>query len=91
MLASRVPSIVKCLQEQHTGVLSPVTLSMNALGGILRIFTTIQELGYDLGMLASFISGAFLNLILLVQYFAYRKNTLAILAEAEAKAKKKKE
>ena len=56
MLASRVPSIVKCLQEQHTGVLSPVTLSMNALGGILRIFTTIQELGYDLGMLASFIS-----------------------------------
>ena len=86
MLASRVPNIFLCFREKHTGVLSPVTLSMNALGGILRIFTTIQEVGFDLGMLSSFISGAALNLILLAQYFVYRKNTIAMLEEAKAKA-----
>lgn len=87
MLSSRLPQIWQNFKLGHTGVLSPVTLTANLLGSALRIFTTIQEVGFDLGMLSSFACSVAVNFMLVMQCVLYRKKTKEVMAAQENKAK----
>lgn len=88
MLSSRVPQILTNFKLGHTGVLSPITLSMNLLGSAIRIFTTIQDVGFDFGMLSSFACSVAVNFCLVMQCIMYSKKTKEVLAAAAAKKAK---
>jgi mannose-P-dolichol utilization defect protein 1 len=74
--ASRLPQIARNFSAKSTGVLSLVTVLLNALGALARVFTTLSEVDDSLvltGMLAS----ASMNVVLLAQVFLYWNNTAA--------------
>lgn len=81
LLYSRGTQILATYQYQHTGAQSVVTNTLNLVGGLVRILTTIKEVGYDLPILGSYSVSCTLNLIIFLQYFYYRKNTERFLAE----------
>ena len=90
LLYSRGTQILATYQYQHTGAQSIVTNTLNLVGGLVRILTTIKEVGYDLPILASYSVSCTLNLIIFLQYFYYQKNTERFLAELQ-KTKSKKD
>ncbi len=90
LLYSRGTQILATYQCQHTGAQSIVTNTLNLVGGLVRILTTIKEVGYDLPILGSYSVSCTLNLIIFLQYFYYRKNTERFLAELK-KTKSKKD
>lgn len=75
IISSRVPQIITNMQQKSTGQLSLPTYFLQFAGSSIRIFTTIQEVGYDLPLLSGFIIGASLNGILLLQIIIYRGST----------------
>jgi len=85
MLSSRVPQVIANFRNGHTGVLSPVTLFANLLGSTARIFTTIQEAGGDVGMLASFGTSVLMNFVMFSQVVLYRGATKKVMAEHKKK------
>ena len=89
MLSSRIPQVVTNFRNGHTGVLSPVTLFANLLGSTARIFTTMQEAGGDIGMLASFGTSVLMNFIMFSQVILYRNATKRVIAEQKASQAKK--
>ena len=88
LLYSRGTQILATYQCQHTGAQSVVTNTLNLVGGLVRILTTIKEVGYDLPILGSYSVSCTLNLIIFLQYFYYRKNTELFLAKLQTKSKK---
>ena len=61
-------------RNKHTGMMSLVTTLLMFLGGVARIFTSIQETN-DPIMIINFSSGAFMSFILLCQFGLYAENT----------------
>ena len=53
-------------RQRHTGQLSVVTYALNTLGGLGRIFTSMQELN-DPIVVAAAVCAFFQNLVLTVQ------------------------
>jgi hypothetical protein len=88
LLYARGSQIFATFQCQHTGAQSVVTNTLNLVGGLVRVLTTIKEVGYDLPILASYTVSCTLNLIIFLQYFYYRKNTEVFLAKLQSKTKK---
>lgn len=90
MIYSRGIQILATTRCKHTGAQSILTASMNVGGGILRVFTTIHEVGFDLAFLSSVIISLSLNITILCQIVFYRKNTekyLAGLKKADSQKK----
>jgi mannose-P-dolichol utilization defect protein 1 len=87
MIYSKGSQIVTIFQESHTGNQSIITLSMNVIGPIMRVFTTIGEVGWDWNLLSTHLIGAALNVTLLLQYVYYQENTKRFWKEQEAKKK----
>jgi len=84
MLMSRVPQIIQNIQNGHTGILSMITLTMNALGSLARIFTTFQvATGVDNSALLVYSLSFGLNFTLLIQCIIYREGTKQALAKKE--------
>jgi mannose-P-dolichol utilization defect 1 len=81
LVYSRGSQILETYRCQHTGAQSVVTNTVNFLGVSVRIMTTIKEVGYDIAMLGNQAVGCTLNLIILIQFFYYRKNTEQFLAD----------
>ena len=68
--ASRLPQIARNYQAGSTGVLSLVTVLLNALGSSARVFTTLTEV-QDQVVLMGVCSSAIMNLVLLLQLALY--------------------
>jgi len=85
--ASRVPQILQNFKGKSTGKLALVSIALAFVGGLARIFTTLQEVP-DMLVLAGNASGAALNGVLLFQILWYWQNTQAQeRAESKKKAK----
>ena len=82
---ARGSQIVSTFQIQHTGNQSIITMTMNISGTIVRIFTTLKEVGWDFALMSGYLISAGLNSILILQYFYYRKNTALFLKKLNVK------
>jgi mannose-P-dolichol utilization defect 1 len=89
LLYSRGTQIYETASVQHTGAQSIITTSMNALGGCIRIVTTIQEVGYDFLLLTGYTLSVLLNVIMLIQFPLYAANTAKFKEELMSEKKKK--
>ena len=75
LVYSRGLMIVGNFTEKHTGAQSSGTHLMNFAGSLIRILTTIQEIGFDWAMLSGYIISVTLNVTLLTQTILYKENT----------------
>jgi mannose-P-dolichol utilization defect protein 1 len=76
----RMSQIFVSFREKDTGSLSSITYLLGFLGSITRIFTTYTETG-DKIIIATFVYGAFLNLIILIQIVMYGDKSRKITAK----------
>ncbi len=84
--ASRLPQIVSNFNGKSTGILSVVTVTLNAFGSLARVFTTLAEVE-DNVVLAGMLASCAMNIVLLLQVIAYWKNTTKLQKEKPTKAK----
>jgi len=84
-VVSRGSQIIQTHRLQHTGAQSVITTSMNLFGSMVRILTTIKEVGWDLAVLMGYFLSISLNLIMFVQYWLYQRNTTAFLRALQEK------
>jgi len=82
---SRGSQIWETCRVKHSGAQSVLTTSLNLVGSLVRILTTIKEVGMDFAVLTGYILGVALNLTLLLLHFYYRKNTEKFLGELMSK------
>lgn len=75
LIYSKGVQIASNVQLKHTGNQSIVTHLMNFGGSLVRILTTIKEIGFDWAMLSGYIISVSLNSILVIQTILYMKNT----------------
>lgn len=99
MLYSRTIQSLETHALGHTGTQSSITNTLNLVGGLFRIYTTINETD-DTVVLVGYVLSVALNTAIFLQYFKYRANTVKFLKERQqkkqqeettAKDKKKKE
>lgn len=86
---SRGAQIIETHRVKHTGANSIITTGSNLVGGLIRVGTTIAEVGNDVAMLTGLIISVSLNAIAVSQYIIYKRNTDK-LYKSGAKDKKKK-
>jgi mannose-P-dolichol utilization defect 1 len=91
LLYSRGSQILETYRIQHTGAQSIVTLTMNFVGGLIRILTTIQEVGWDIAVLAGYGLSLLLTSTLFIQYFYYQANTAKFIADLKVQVDKKQQ
>lgn len=84
MLYARGSQVFETFQVKHTGQLSIVTTSMNLVGALIRIGTTMKETG-DTVVLAGYLLSCALSLLMFVQYFLYLNNTKKELEKSSGK------
>jgi len=84
LLFSRGSQILQSFQLKHTGAQSVITHGMNLVGSLIRIGTTVGEVGYDLPLLSGYAISIVLNTILVAQVLLYQENTAKFL-KAEKK------
>jgi hypothetical protein len=89
LLYSRGSQIMETFSLQHTGAQSIVTNGLNLVGGLIRILTTIQEVGWDMAVLTGFGLSTLLNMVLVSQNIFYRENTEKFIKSLRADAVKK--
>lgn len=82
MIYARGSQILETYQVKHTGNLSIVTTSMNLVGALIRVGTTIQETG-DAVVLAGYVLSFLLSFGMFAQYFLYLKNTQEFAPKAK--------
>jgi mannose-P-dolichol utilization defect protein 1 len=88
MLYARGSQVLETSGVKHTGNLSIVTTSMNLVGALIRIGTTLKETG-DTVVLSGYLLSLALSLAMFVQYWMYLENTQKVAKETkEANAKK---
>lgn len=71
MLSSRVPQLHMNWRNKSTGQLAPITLALQLLGNIARLFTTLVQVR-DPVVLFGFLSATCLNGTLFFQWWYYR-------------------
>lgn len=70
MLYARGTQVLETFRAKSTGQLSIVTTSMNLVGSLIRIGTTLKETG-DMIVLSGYLLSGGLSFIMFVQYFLY--------------------
>jgi len=78
-------------QVKHTGANSIITTTLNLVGSLIRILTTLQEVGVDIPVLTGFGLSVVLNGTCFVQHYIYWDNTEAYLVKLEESKKPKTE
>ena len=71
--------------NKQTGAQSVATTAMNLMGSLVRIATTIKEVGWDFHILRAYSVSVTLNLILFTQILMYRSNTEKFLKSLKEK------
>jgi hypothetical protein len=74
-MCSRGLQIIENYRIQHTSAQSILTDGSVVIGSLVRIVTTLQEVGWDQSVLLSFGLYCFMSMILVLQNIYYRKNT----------------
>ncbi|KAI9355434.1 ras guanine nucleotide exchange factor domain-containing protein [Zopfochytrium polystomum] len=96
--ASKLPQIASNYLARSTGLLSPITLGLQLIGSLARIYTTLTEVN-DFSILVSFLLGTFLNGILFLQLVLYwnsagtaktGKRDSSVSKDSQSKKKKKR-
>jgi mannose-P-dolichol utilization defect 1 len=93
MMYARGSQVYETFRVKHTGNLSIVTTTMNLVGSLIRIGTTLQETG-DTIVLAGYLLSGGLSFLMFVQYWLYLNNTREVLSKEKQQkdtAAKKKE
>lgn len=85
---ARGSQIFATYQVKHTGANSIITTTLNVVGSLIRILTTIQEVGFDIPVLASYALGVVLNGICFIQHFVYWENTKEFVSKLEKSSNK---
>ena len=67
VLISRIPQIIQNFKQQSTGQLSGITTFLTFAGSLARVFTTIQEVGWDFSLLTGYFLGIATSGLLLLQ------------------------
>ena len=75
LVGTRGAQISKNYVNKQMGAQSIATISMNLASGLVRIATTIKEIGFNFHILRSCGTSVLLNLILFAQIMMYRLNT----------------
>ena len=81
LIISRGTQIYKNYITKQTGAQSSATITMNLVGSLVRVGTTIKEIGFDFYILRSYGTSVLLNSILLGQIIMYSANTEAYLTK----------
>mmetsp|Transcript_8394 Transcript_8394/g.14237 ORF Transcript_8394/g.14237 Transcript_8394/m.14237 type:complete len:245 (-) Transcript_8394:259-993(-) len=89
MLFARLSQIVNNFKLKTTGQLSLITTLLNFIGGVARVFTTIQQVGYDYSLLSGFAASILTSGILLLQMVIYRKSK-SVASKSDKESKKNK-
>jgi mannose-P-dolichol utilization defect 1 len=89
LIVSRGAQVLDTYRVKHTGAQSIVTNTLNLIGGVARIFTTLKETG-DMAVLGGFAVSVVLNLAVFTQYLLYKENTERFLVDLQAEKKAKK-
>jgi hypothetical protein len=89
LVISRGTQIYKNYKTKQTGAQSSVTISMNLLGSLVRMGTTIKEIGFDFYILRSYGTSVLLNSILLGQIILYSDKYGGVLDKKTLNNKKK--
>jgi mannose-P-dolichol utilization defect protein 1 len=84
MLYARGSQVLATFQDKHTGQLSIVTTSMNLVGSLIRIGTTLKETG-DMVVLSGYILSGVLSFLMFVQHFLYLSNTKKEMKSSQEK------
>mmetsp|Transcript_2946 Transcript_2946/g.3085 ORF Transcript_2946/g.3085 Transcript_2946/m.3085 type:complete len:236 (+) Transcript_2946:104-811(+) len=71
LLISRIPQIIQNFRQKSTGQLAGITTFLTFAGSLARMFTTIQEIGWDFSLLIGFFLGFATSGILLLQIIMY--------------------
>eukprot|EP00903_Cladosiphon_okamuranus_P009627 g9163.t1 len=85
IVIAKVPQIMINHKNGHTGQLASITTMLNFFGASVRILTTIQEVGWDLGLLSMHGLSSFLNGVLALQLVLYWNRTAKWSAEQASK------
>lgn len=87
LVTTRGAQIRENYVNKQTGAQSIATISMNLTGSLVRIATTIKEIGFDFHILRSYGASVTLNTILFVQILMYKANTEHFLDDLKKKKK----
>ena len=86
MLYARGTQVLETFRAKSTGQLSIVTTSMNLVGSLIRIGTTLKETG-DMVVLSGYLLSGGLSFIMFVQYFLYLDKTKKTVKTSSEKKK----
>lgn len=87
LIISRGSQIIANHKQKQTGAQSLATTGLNLIGTVVRIGTTIKEVGWDLHILRSYGVSVALNSILFLQLIIYKQNTERFLKSLNEKKK----
>lgn len=91
LVSTRGAQIRANYENKQTGAQSIATIAMNLVGSLVRIATTIKEIGFDFHILRSYGASVTLNAILFAQILMYRATTEKFLGDLKKKKKAKHE
>ena len=87
LVSTRGAQIIENYKNKQTGALSIATTSMNLLGSLVRVATTIKEVGWDFHILRSYSVSIFLNVVMFTQILMYKENTEKFFKDLAEKKK----
>lgn len=88
MIYARLMQIISNYRLSTTGQLSSITTFLTFIGNVARIFTTIQQVGWDMTLISGFVVGSMLSGTLLAQIVYYNVIVAKKPAEKDLKDKK---
>lgn len=85
LMISRGSQVIANYKQKHTGAQSLATTGLNLVGTLVRIGTTIKEVGWDFHILRAYGVSVALNSMLFAQLIVYKENTQNFLNSLKAK------
>jgi hypothetical protein len=85
LMISRGSQVIANYKQKQTGAQSLATTGLNLVGTLVRIGTTIKEVGWDFHILRAYGVSVALNSMLFAQLIVYKENTKNFLNSLKAK------
>ena len=90
MLYARGSQVLETYNVQHTGNLSIATTTLNLVGGLIRVMTTLKETG-DMVVISGYLLSVSLSFAMFLQYWMYLENTKEMAAKEKSQDTKKQD
>jgi hypothetical protein len=85
LMISRGSQVIANYKQKQTGAQSLATTGLNLVGTLVRIGTTIKEVGWDFHILRAYGVSVALNSMLFAQLIVYKENTKNFFNSLKAK------